>query len=281
MVNNTIAQLSISEFHEFREYLRQIAGIDLGDNKKYLVETRLKKILSEHKCSSTAQLVSLIKQPTNGKVRQQVIDVMTTNETFWFRDVYPYDYLKHTLLPQLSKDQPGGRFRIWSAACSSGQEPYSMSMIIEECLKENNSVRNLNVEIIATDLSSEILQQAKQGIYDRLSINRGLSNDRLNSFFEPQGDEQWQMKRNLRQRINFRPLNLQESYASLGRFDIVFCRNVLIYFSAELKKDILTRIHGTLKPGGYLFLGASETLAAASDLFDMVHCNPGVVYKAK
>lgn len=279
--NNQIAQLSLSEFHEFREYLKQIAGIDLGDNKQYLVETRLKRILSEYNCNATSDLVSLIKKPTNGKIRQQVIDVMTTNETFWFRDVYPYEYLKSTILPDLSKSQANGRFRIWSAACSSGQEPYSVSMIIEECLQENTSIRNLNVEIIATDLSSEILDQAKKGIYDRLSINRGLSDERLKRFFDLSGKEQWQISRKLCQRINFRPLNLQESYTALGKFDIVFCRNVLIYFSAALKKDILTRIHATLKPGGYLYLGSSESLAMVSNLFEMVHCNPGVVYKAK
>ncbi len=274
-------RLGAHEFQEFRDYLQEIAGIDLGDNKQYLVATRLRKVLVENRCRSLSELTAQIKRPANRKVRQKVIDVMTTNETFWFRDKYPFEYLKSTVLPDIHKDSPSGKIRIWSAACSSGQEPFSLSMTIDECARENVSVRNLNAEIIATDVSSEILEQAKLGLYDRLSISRGLSNERLKLYFESAQGEYWRARPEVSRRISFRPLNLQDSFVSLGKFDVVFCRNVLIYFSADLKNDILKRIHASLKPGGSLFLGSSEGLSGASKYFDMVHCDPGVMYRAK
>lgn len=274
-------QLSNAEFLEFRDFLQKAAGIDLGENKQYLVSTRLRRVFAEYDCSTLGDLTKLIMRPGNMSAKQKVIDVMTTNETFWFRDSYPFDYLKSNLLPELSSQRSAGRHRIWSAACSSGQEPYSLSMMIEECMKENFATKNMNIEIMATDLSSAILDKAKQGVYDRLSISRGLSKTRLDNFFEQVDTDSWQAKSHIKNRINFRSLNLQDSFVTMGKFDIIFCRNVLIYFSAELKKDILTRMHAALKPGGALFLGSSESLSGAAGLFEMVHCNPGVMYRAK
>lgn len=276
-----VVNLGVEEFREFRDYLQTVAGINLGDNKQYLVATRIRRILSENACMSLADLTRLIKAPRGANLRQKVIDVMTTNETFWFRDTYPFDHLKNTIFPELYKQLRGGRMRIWSAACSFGQEPYSLSMTVDECIKSNFAIRDLNVEIVATDLSSEALDQAKKGVYDQLSMSRGLSDKRLREYFKKVGDDRWQANSSVGKRINFRPLNLQDSYGALGKFDIICCRNVLIYFSAELKTDILTRLHASLKPKGVLFLGSSESLAGASHLFDMVHCNPGVMYRAK
>ena len=274
-------QLGSSEFQEFRDYLQTVSGIDLGDNKQYLVATRIRRILVDYKCESLSELTDAIRRPNNRILRQKVIDVMTTNETFWFRDSYPFDYLQKNIFPDLLKNNPSGRIRLWSAACSSGQEPYSISMIAEEFGRNSYMNKNLSLDIVATDLSSEILEQAKSGVYDQLSVSRGLSEKRLKEFFEPVENDCWKAKREIAQRITFRPQNLQDSYAGLGKFDIVFCRNVLIYFSVDLKTDILKRIHASLKPGGVLFLGASESLSGASHLFEMVHCNPGVMYCAK
>jgi len=273
--------LESHEFLEFRDYLQSIAGIDLGHNKQYLVATRVRRILIESKCVSLGELTKLIKLPTNKTLRQQVIDAMTTNETFWFRDIYPFDYLRNTLMSELTEYAKGGRIRFWSAACSSGQEPYSLSITIEEYIRSTFGISSVPVEIVATDLSSQILDNAKKGEYDRLSIARGLSDQRLRDYFEKPDADTWRVKEALRQRVTFKPLNLQESFVLLGRFDVVFCRNVLIYFSSELKRDILCRIHSVMRPGGYLFLGSSESLGAASEHFEMVHCNPGVVYRAK
>ncbi|SMF36203.1 chemotaxis protein methyltransferase CheR [Alteromonadaceae bacterium Bs31] len=274
-------QLDSKDFQEFRDYLQTVAGIDLGHNKQYLVATRIRRILIDYKCERLGDLTRLIKNASNQDIRQKVIDAMTTNETFWFRDTYPYLYLQKSILPELAAKPGSSRIRFWSAACSSGQEPYSVSMIVEEFIRSTMGRSEIPAEIVATDLSSQILESAKQGAYDRLSIARGLSEQRLRDFFDHPAEDTWQVKAKVRQRVLFKPLNLQDSYLLLGKFDVVFCRNVLIYFSADLKRDILQRIHGTMKPGGYLFLGSSESLGAAADLFDMIHCSPGVVYKAK
>ncbi|WNO07984.1 protein-glutamate O-methyltransferase CheR [Teredinibacter sp. KSP-S5-2] len=273
--------LGSGEFQEFRDYLQEIAGIDLADNKQYLVATRIRRILSENNCNSLVDLTRLIKQPSQRDLRQKVINAMTTNETFWFRDSYPYEHLRHKLLPEFAKVNAMGKMRIWSAACSSGQEPYSLSMVVDEYRRSALGGARISAEIVATDLSSNVLDQAKQGIYDRLSIGRGLSEQRLKTFFTPHGNETWEVKPEIKRCVTFRQLNLQDSYGLLGKFDIIFCRNVLIYFSGELKKNILTRMHAALKPKGVLYLGASESLAGAADLFEVVNCNPGVLYRAK
>ena len=272
--------LGSSEFLAFRDFLQQESGIDLGDNKQYLVATRVRRILIDYNCKNLDELTQKISRPSGRELRQKVIDVMTTNETFWFRDIYPFDYLKSHVFPELAEKRLP-RLRIWSAACSSGQEPYSLSMTLEEYRRSNFGKATLDGEIVATDLSSEILDQARQGAYDQLSVSRGLSEARLREFFDKNDQFHWKVKSNVANRVSFRSLNLKENYASLGKFDIVFCRNVLIYFSVELKTDILKRIHATLKPGGLLFLGSSESLAGAASLFEMVHCNPGVMYRAK
>ncbi len=284
--NNTDAgrasvSLSPSEFSEFRTFLKDAAGIDLGDNKQYLVTTRIRKILVEHKLNALSDLTRKIRQPGERHLRQQVIDAMTTNETFWFRDIYPFDYLKSTIFPELKQKSTFGTARVWCAACSSGQEPYSISIAADEFVRGALGVNAFSLEIQATDLSSSILEHAKSGRYDKLSISRGMSDQRLRNYFNSVDDNLWEVKPEVRQRVKFRALNLQDSFAIMGKFDVVFCRNVLIYFSSELKEDILRRIHATLKPGGYLFLGSSESLGAAGELFEMVHCNPGVVYRAQ
>jgi chemotaxis protein methyltransferase CheR len=219
-------------------------------------------------------------QPRSG-LREQVVDAMTTNETLWFRDTYPFEVLKNRVLPELIKAYPAQRLRIWSAACSSGQEPYSLSMSIDEFERTNIGQLKGGVQIVATDLSPSMLANCKSGEYDSLAMGRGLAQERLQRYFDPKGAGRWQIKAPLKNRVEFRPLNLLDSYAALGKFDIVFCRNVLIYFSAEVKKDILSRIHATLKPGGYLFLGASEALNGLPEKYQMVQCSPGIIYKAK
>ncbi len=222
-----------------------------------------------------------MKSGANRKLREQVIDSMTTNETFWFRDNYPYDHLKSKLFPELmsGNNKMFGPVRIWSAACSSGQEPYSISMMVEEYKRQALNLPR-QVQIVATDLSSTVLDQAKKGEYDKLSVLRGLSSERLDRYFDTPSENVWRVKNLVKERIDFRSLNLMDSYASLGKFDIVFCRNVLIYFNADLKRQILQKIHASLKPQGILYLGSSEGLAGAADLFEMVRCEPGILYKA-
>lgn len=265
-------------YESFRRFLRASSGIELGDSKQYLVTSRLKRLLEEHKLAHVGELVARIEREPRGALRQQVIDAMTTNETLWFRDVHPFDILRDRLLPELARK--GGPIRIWSAASSSGQEPYSISMVVEEFKQRQPGQLRRPVEIVATDLSRAMLEQCKLAQYDSLALNRGLSPERLRQFFDQQGPTVWAVKPMVRDRVRFQPLNLLESYSLLGKFDIVFCRNVLIYFPAEVKADIIRRIHGTLKPGGYLFLGASEGMSDPGRLFEMVQCSPGIIYRA-
>lgn len=269
------------DFQVFREFLEKACGIVLGDNKQYLVASRLNRLLEQNAIKSLGELVLRIQSQPRSGLREAVVDAMTTNETLWFRDVYPFEVLKNRLLPEFVKDNPGQRLRIWSAACSSGQEPYSLSMSIDEFERSNLGQLRGGAHIVATDLSGAILTAAKSAEYDGLSVARGLSGERLTRYFDQKEPGRWTVKQPIRSRVEFRALNLLDSYTMLGKFDIVFCRNVLIYFSAELKKDILKRIHATLKPGGYLMLGASEALNGLPELYQMVQCSPGIIYKAK
>lgn len=270
------------EFDQFRQFLESACGISLGDNKQYLVTNRIRRILEENNIASFGELVRVLKQGANRKLKDQVVDSMTTNETFWFRDNYPYDHLKNMLLPELmaGNNRMFGPIRIWSAACSSGQEPYSISMMVEEYKRQTMGNLARQVQIVATDLSSTVLDQAKRGEYDKLSVLRGLSAERLERYFDTPTATEWRVKSMVKERVDFRSLNLMDSYTTLGKFDIVFCRNVLIYFNADLKRQILQKIHSSLKPQGILFLGSSEGLAGAADLFEMVRCEPGILYKA-
>ena len=269
------------DFEQFRIFLEKACGIVLGANKQYLVSSRLNKLMEQNSIKTLGELVQRMQSMPRGGLREQVVDAMTTNETLWFRDTYPFEVLKSRVYPELLKANPSGRLRIWSAASSSGQEPYSLSMATDEFERSNLGQLKGGVQIVATDLSSAMLQACKSGEYDSLAIGRGLSQERLQRYFDPKGAGRFAIKPAIRSRVEFRPLNLLDSYASLGKFDIVFCRNVLIYFSAEVKKDILLRIHATLKPGGYLFLGASEALNGLPDHYQMVQCSPGIIYKVK
>ena len=274
-------RLEAQEYEQFSEFLRQSCGINLGANKQYLVATRVRRILMASKLDSLKELTSLIQNDSQRLLRQQVIDAMTTNETFWFRDQYPFDYLAKTILPSYAEMRGGFPMRIWSAACSTGQEPYSISMTIEEFTRGRFGMGQCEVEILATDLSSSALELAKNGVYDKLSVARGLSEERAKNFFLQCDAETWTAKDTLKKRIRFRPLNLQDSYFLLGKFDVIFCRNVLIYFSSELKRQILMRLHSSLNSGGILFLGASEGINGMSDLYEMIDCQPGVAYRAR
>ncbi|WP_457437235.1 protein-glutamate O-methyltransferase CheR [Pseudomonas sp. TE3786] len=269
------------DFEQFRIFLEKACGIVLGANKQYLVSSRLNKLMEQNSIKTLGELVQRMQGMPRGGLREQVVDAMTTNETLWFRDTYPFEVLKTRVYPELLKANPSARLRIWSAASSSGQEPYSLSMATDEFERSNLGQLKGGVQIVATDLSSAMLQACKSGEYDSLAIGRGLSQERLQRYFDPKGAGRFAIKPAIRTRVEFRALNLLDSYASLGKFDIVFCRNVLIYFSAEVKKDILLRIHATLKPGGYLFLGASEALNGLPDHYQMVQCSPGIIYKVK
>lgn len=270
--------ISPQGYDRFRKYLEKESGISLSDNKQYLVASRLGKLLEREKFTKIEELVAALERSGRvSKLREEVINAMTTNETLWFRDSHPFKILKELILPQMDK-RP---VRIWSAASSTGQEPYSISMIFEEYKQFKPGALKPGEKIIATDICTNILQHAKQAEYDSLAIARGLSPDNQNRYFEKLSDSVWKVKPNISSRVEFKHLNLIDSFTTLGKFDVIFCRNVLIYFTAETKLDILKRMHASLNPGGYLFLGGSEALSGLSSMFDIVQCHPGIVYKAK
>lgn len=267
------------DHEEFRRFLESTCGLVLGENKHYLVTSRLSRLMAEFSVASINELLTQLKGSSKPGLRERVIEAMTTNETSWFRDVFPYEILKNVILPDLAT-RGVGPIRVWSAASSSGQEAYSVSMTVSEFLTSKPGVLKRDVQIVGTDISSAIVNEAREGIYDGLAMVRGLSQERKTKFFMQQGDR-WQVRPEIRQRATFREFNLLKSYTLLGKFDVVFCRNVLIYFSADSKKDIIHRISQALNPGGYFMLGASESMVNYADHFEMISCNPGAVYKKK
>ena len=279
----SLAQITSNEYEDFRRFLEDACGILLGDNKHYLVQSRLNKMVVDDGVSSLGDLVGrLRRERSGGALREQVIEAMTTNETFWFRDNHPFKILTEEVLPEFSKRKVRTP-KIWSAACSTGQEPYSISIIVQEYLRQNLGALN-DVQVTATDISPAVIENAKKGYYDVLAVARGLPVDIKNRYFvrdSAHWEERWQVSNEIRRRVRFTHGNLLASYASLGRFDAIFCRNVLIYFSSESKIDIIKRMADCLNPGGYLFLGASEAISQYSDAFEMLRCNPGVVYRKK
>lgn len=251
----------------------------LGDNKHYLVVSRLGRLMAEEGVATLGELVVHLKDGRNRQLRERIVEAMTTNETFWFRDTFPFDILKEQILPDFAERRVRSP-RIWSAACSSGQEPYSISMTVQEYLATRPGSLS-DVQILATDISPAILQEAKDGNYDTLALARGLSPERKQKYFVQQRDNRWQARPEIRNRVRFTQANLLQSYSLLGRFDVIFCRNVLIYFSSESKADILARMARALNPGGYLFLGSSESITQYSDEFELVRCPRGSVYRVK
>lgn len=276
MVNHSI---SSRDYDSFRAFLEDACGIVLGENKHYLVASRLNRLLKEMEIESVGELIDHMKMKPRSGIRERIIDAMTTNETFWFRDNHPYELLKDLIFPEVAKRKPS-KVRIWSAASSSGQEAYSISMIAQEYMQTRPGSLSNNIEIVGTDISPTMLELARSAKYDALALSRGLSPERKKRFFN-QMDDCSEIKPEIRNRVRFTELNLMNSYATLGKFDVVFCRNVLIYFSADLKKDILRRISQTLVPGGYLFLGSTETIASYSEDFETVRHGTGIVYKLK
>jgi chemotaxis protein methyltransferase CheR len=269
--------ISATEYDQFKQKLEQYSGIMLGDNKEYLITSRLRRLLESEKLANLSELIQAMDR--NLKLKGLVIDAMTTNETLWFRDDHPFKIFREKLLPELAKTRRP--LRIWSAACSTGQEPYSLSIAIEEFKRLNPGALMGDVKIIATDISPTALAIAKEGLYPQLALKRGMGDAHLKQYFTQQGDDEWKINDEIKRRIEFRALNLQTSYSLLGKFDIVFCRNVLIYFSADFKMDILKRIHGTLNNDGHLFVGASEAVSNLADYYKMQQFNPGISYQAK
>lgn len=271
--------VSPEEYSYLSEYLSTTCGIELGDNKQYLVNSRLKTLLAKHGFNSIEEMLSSVKNDIKAGLRQQLIDAMTTHETLWFRDQYPYEALKRMILPELARAKMPN-VRIWSAACSSGQEPYSISMIVEEYRREYPKHPLANVQIVATDISPTILKTAKEGSYEDIALARGLTSDRRAKFFD-EHDGVARVKDFVRKQVSFQELNLISPLTLIGKFHVVFCRNVLIYFSDKNKINILDRMANVLEPGGFLFLGGSESISRYTAKFEVARYYGGMVFRLK
>lgn len=247
------------QYQRFCLLLEKRSGILLGTDKRYLVETRLSRVLRDRKIESIDVLMGRLLNGREPALTRAVIEAMTTNETLWFRDEYPFAALRDVFFPG-AVAQKKQNLRIWSAACSTGQESYSISILVSEIKPP------FTVEIIGTDLSSRVVEQANSGLFDELSLGRGLSAARKNQFFDDV-DHGWRITPEVRHRVRFQVGNLLDPPAGIGRFDIVFCRNVLIYFSRETKAHIIEQIANSLQPHGVLILGASESTQQLSDRF--------------
>ena len=272
--------LSDDIYKQFSDFLEVQCGIVLGENKQYLVKSRLIPLMPQFSIQKLSDLIHQSMSYKNRELRTMVIDAMTTNETLWFRDRYPFELLTQKIFPEILDKKKN--IKIWSAASSSGQEAYSIAMTAIEHQKQK-ALLGMNVQIMGTDISNTMLEQCKAGIYDTLALSRGLSDERKRQFFDRvnDGTGKMQIKPDVKKMTNFRSYNLLDSYSLLGKFDVIFCRNVLIYFSGDVKAKILKQFAGALTPGGYLILGASESISGLTDKFDMIRCNPGIIYKLK
>lgn len=253
-----------SEFDYLANLVKARSGIVLSADKMYLVESRLMPLARRNGKESLSALVGELRKPGREKLAEDVVEAMTTNESFFFRDKTPFEHFQKVMLPALKQARASSRrLRIWCAAASTGQEPYSLAMTLKERASE---FAGWQFEIVATDISREVLERARNGLYSQFEVQRGLPVQLLLKYFKQTGDK-WQIDPGLRSMVQFRPFNLLESFSSLGQFDIVFCRNVLIYFDQATKSDILARLGRQIARDGYLVLGAAETVVGLTDAF--------------
>ena len=268
--------ISDSDFSYIRELIYRQAAIVLEKEKTYLVEARLSPLLRKHGFASLAEMIAQIRfQPNNG-MHWDVVEAMTTNETSFFRDIHPFELLKKTVLPDLIRQRASSRqLNMWCAAASSGQEPYTIVLLLRETFPELSAWK---LNFVATDISREMLNRCREGCYSQLEVNRGLPAPLLVKYFRKIGTE-WQIKEELRRLIDFRQMNLAQPWPVLPPMDIIFMRNVLIYFDIETKKNILARVRKILKPDGYFFLGGAETTLNLDEAFKRVQIDKTAYYQ--
>ena len=252
------------DFDYLRKMLRERSGLVLSAEKQYLAESRLLPVARRHGLTNLGELVGKLKAAPAAPLSVEVVDAMTTNETFFFRDKLPFEHFRDTVLPALvlgrARDK---RIRIWCMAASTGQEPYSLAMTIKAL---GAKLAGFKFEILATDISADVLARAKAGIYSQFEVQRGLPIHDLVKYFTQVG-EAWQIAPEIRAMVQFRPLNLLNDFSALGTFDLVFCRNVLIYFDQQTKIGVLNRLARQMPEDGFLSLGAAETVVGLTDAF--------------
>ncbi|PHR28345.1 MAG: chemotaxis protein CheR [Desulfotalea sp.] len=261
-------KITPSELTLVSQYIHSISGIYLDKSKTYLFETRLSSVAESHGCSSFQELYNKAKREPAKKIEKDIVDAITTNETLFFRDKGPFELLQHKILPEvidarsnLSALKP--KVKIWSAASSTGQELYSIAIVIKELLRDN---KDYSFTLLGTDISDAAIAQASYGKYNRFEIERGLDKRNLQKYFTLFGDS-WKIKDEIRAMVNFKKLNLMQPFTALGKFDIIFCRNVAIYFTLDDRKKLFTKLANSLTDDGYLIIGSTESLTGVCPLF--------------
>jgi chemotaxis protein methyltransferase CheR len=266
--------LSPENYQFLKHFVHRESGIALGDDKLYLIQARLQPVLAEERLNSLDDICIKLRAAPTEALRRRVVESMTTHETLFFRDPQVFDTLRHHLFPQLIRLKQATRtLRVWSAACSSGQEAYSLAMLLLEL-----GLSDWNIEIVGTDLSNPILEKARSARYLQIEMNRGLPAVLLVKYFQRAGLD-WQLKDHVRRLARFSMFDLRQNMAALGYFDLVLCRNVLIYFDMDTRRRIFAGIRGQLFPGGYLILGSSETTFNLDTAFQRVTLGGSVVYQ--
>ncbi|WP_319526358.1 protein-glutamate O-methyltransferase CheR [uncultured Desulfosarcina sp.] len=258
------------EIKVLSNYIYNVSGISIDASKAYLLETRFGKLLDEEGCKSYSEFYHKAKADTRKVLETKIINAITTNETLFFRDTGPFELLKHKILPDIIDARTskvsrlgGTNLRIWSSACSTGQEIYSIAIVIKELLGDNGNHR---ITLMGTDLSDDAVTQASAGLYNKFEIERGLPREKLTRYFTPAGGN-WKIKDEIRSMATFRRMNLMGAFVGLGKFDIVFCRNVAIYFTLQDRKKLFNKIADVLAPDGYLIIGSTESLTGVCPRF--------------
>jgi chemotaxis protein methyltransferase CheR len=277
MATQTLVTAILPENYRFlQEHIYSQVGIVLEDNKHYLFESRLGPIVKDHGLKSINDLCALIHGKRNGEIGQEVVEAMTTNETYFFRDPSQYDAIRTVLLPRLKEERRDTRkLRFWSAASSTGQEAYSLAMLLLE-----DGLKDWNIQILGTDFSSKVIERARSGVFQQIEVNRGLPASLLVKYFKRAGLT-WQLNDVARRMVRFDTIDLRKSMRTLGPFDLVFCRNVMIYFDNETKRNIMKEIHSTLFRGGWLLLGGAETVFGLDEWFDRQNVGSMTAYVAR
>jgi chemotaxis protein methyltransferase CheR len=278
-----VNKISEQEFQLLRELIEKECAIAIGKEKMYLVESRLAKLLTESGCDTYGEFYQKVKNGFDHALKMKLVDAMTTKETLWFRDDHPYRILKDTLLPKLAERPGRPPIKIWSAASSTGQEPYSIAITALECARLKGYAHlagAAGVQITATDISPSAIALCRLGRYDQIAMSRNMPNDMAQRYFEQQGNI-WTINSQVKQMVSFRQFNLQDSFAPLGKFDMIFLRNVAIYFSTEFKIGLYKKLAQALNPGGYLMIGATESLVGLSEDFERLQDQKGVYYQVR
>jgi chemotaxis protein methyltransferase CheR len=264
--------MRVDDFDLLCKILKERSGLVLSKDKAYLIESRLMPVARKYGFKKLDDLVAAVRLRREEGLLNDIAEAMTTNESLFFRDIWPFDILRTKVLPTLMASRSNRTIRIWSAACSSGQEPYSICMALKE---QGRKLDGWRFEVVATDLSREILMKANAGLYTQFEVQRGLPVTMLVKYFKQIGDK-WQIDASIRSMVKFREFNLLDDPRPLGRFDVVFCRNVLIYFDQAMKRRVLEAISRHMPPDGVLYLGGAETVLGVTDRFQPMPGQRGV-----